>query len=211
MKVVEIFSSIQGEGKYSGYPTTFVRFYRCVAKPLCTYCDTKYACEGKNYRLMSFDKVMSEIGKLGNKYVCLTGGEPLLQNDIYPLIYELLSFSYIVSVETSGLVEIARDDYVRSYSYCMDVKCPCSGMENFNKLTNLTNLRSNDEVKFVVKDAADIEFMKKVLSKYPTKASIILSPIDNNKDTIGLITKVLLQKEVNGRLGLQLHKIIGVK
>lgn len=210
MKVVEIFSSIQGEGKYSGYPTTFVRFYGCI-KPFCTYCDTKYACEGKNYKLMSFDKVMSEIGKLGNKYVCLTGGEPLLQYDIYPLIYELLSFSYIVSVETSGLVNIEKDDYVRSYNYCMDIKCPCSGMENYNKFENLENLHSNDEVKFVVKDETDINFVKDVLAKHNTSASVILSPVDNNDKTISLITTTLLNKEIKGRLGLQLHKIIGIK
>lgn len=211
MKVVEIFSSLQGEGKYTGYPTTFIRFYGCVADPLCKYCDSKYACEGKNYSLMSLDKIMLEVSRLGNKYVCLTGGEPLLQDDIYPLIYELLSFSYIVSVETSGLIDIDNDEYSRSYNYVMDIKCPCSGIEEFNKYNNLSILKSYDEVKFVIADEDDIEFVKKVLKKYPTKAGIILSPVNNNISAIKLITKELISGNIKGKIGIQLHKFLGVK
>lgn len=211
MKVVEIFSSIQGEGKYTGYPTTFIRFYGCVAKPFCRYCDSIYACEGKNYSLMSLDKIMLEVSKLGNKYVCLTGGEPLLQNDIYPLIYELLSFSYIVSIETSGLIDIDSDDYKRSYNYVMDIKCPCSGVEGLNKYNNLAILKSYDEVKFVIDNERDIEFVKKILKKYPTKAEIILSPVNNNEESVKLINKTLLDGSIKGRIGIQLHKILNVK
>lgn len=207
MKICEIFSSLNGEGKYTGYPTTFIRLSGCPFN--CKYCDTKYAkADGKK---MSIDRIMCEVSKLGNKHICITGGEPLMQNDVLSLVYELLSFSYVVSIETSGLVEIEEDNYARTFNYTMDVKCPCSGVEGLNKFDNLKKLKSYDEVKFVVKDERDLEFVIDTLKKYPTKAQIILSPLDNDLSTCDLISQYLISKKINGRIGLQLHKILNIK
>lgn len=207
MRVSEIFTSLQGEGKYTGFPTTFIRVAGCPFK--CKYCDTEYAkTEGKK---VSLDRIMREVFRRGNQHICITGGEPLLDEDVFPLIYELLSFSYIVTIETSGLVEIEECSYARTYSYCMDIKCPCSGMENLNVYSNLERLRANDEVKFVVATKEDIDFAKGVLKKYPTKATVIFSPLNNDLEICKLIEKTLIKGRMNAKIGMQLHRILNIK
>ena len=206
MRISEIFSSLQGEGKYTGYPTTFIRLSNCPFS--CSYCDTPQAKTlGKK---MTIERVMSQVSKLGNMHVCITGGEPLLQEETLSLVYELLSYSYIVSIETSGLVPIESCGYCRSYSYCMDLKCPCSGMSDKNCFDNLKELRETDELKCVVKDLKDIDYISKVLKKYPTKAQIILSPLHNDFEVCNLIIDVLKAGKIKGRLGIQLHKILKI-
>lgn len=207
MKICEIFSSLNGEGKYTGYPTTFIRLSGCPFS--CNYCDTLYAKE--NGKRMSIDKIMAKVNKLGNKHICITGGEPLIHNDVLSLVYELLSFSYIVSIETSGLVEIEEDGYARTFNYTMDIKCPSSGVSNRNVYSNLSRLKSYDEVKFVIVDSQDLEFSKEVLKKYPTKAQIIYSPVNNDLSVAKLISDNLVNKNIIGKLGLQLHKILDIK
>lgn len=207
MKVSDIFSSIQGEGKYTGYPTTFIR--TDTACPFtCKYCDEKL---GKQSKKMTLDSILSKVNKLGNRHICITGGEPLLQEETLSLVYELLSYSYIVSIETSGLVPIEECIYNRSYTYVMDLKCPCSGEETHNCLSNLKLLKDKDELKCVVKDKKDIDFIIKTLKRYPTKASIIISPVNCNEDATNLIIKTLQEHKIKGRLGIQLHKILGIK
>lgn len=206
MKVCEIFSSLQGEGKYTGYPTTFIRLAGCPFS--CKFCDTEYSkTEGVR---MSLDRIMSKVNRLNNRHVCITGGEPLLQEETLSLVYELLSFSYNVSIETSGLVPIEPCGYNRTYTYCMDLKCPCSGVSDKNHFENLKELRDKDELKCVVKDLKDIEFVIKVLKKYPTKASIILSPMDNDFEVCKLIIDTLKSGKIKGRLGIQLHKLLEI-
>lgn len=207
VRICEIFSSLNGEGKYVGHPTTFIRLSGCPFN--CSYCDTLYAKSGG--KKMSIDNIMAKVNKLGNKYVCITGGEPLAQNDTLSLVYELLSFSYIVSIETSGLVEIEEDGYARTFNYTMDVKCPSSGISDSNVYDNLSRLKSYDEVKFVIVDSQDLEFAKAILKKYPTKAQVIYSPVNNNLDVAKMITESLINKDIQGKLGLQLHRIINIK
>ena len=207
MRITEIFSSLQGEGKYTGYPTTFIRFAGCPFN--CKFCDTEYSKQaGKK---MTIERVMHEVNKLGNSYVCITGGEPLLQTELEPLVYELLSYSYIVTIETSGLVPIEPCEYNRTYTYCMDIKCPCSGEQDKNCLENLKILKDKDEVKCVIQDSKDIEYIRNILKKYPTKAQVILSPINNDLDVCNLIINALKTKKIKGRIGIQLHKILDIK
>lgn len=209
LAVTEIVSSLQGEGKHTGYPTTFVRLSGCNLN--CSFCDTQYANKGKKKR-MSIQTVLNYIFKMGNQYICITGGEPLLQQDIYILIYELVERGYHVSIETNGAVEIEDDLYNRSYAYCMDIKCPSSGMDSHNKYTNLANLMAKDEVKFVVKDLGDYVFAKDILRKYPTKASIIFSPVmsrDGSSSAKILADWLTEDKIPKARLGLQMHKVVG--
>lgn len=213
LSVSEIFSSLQGEGKYTGIPTTFIRLYKCNL--YCTYCDTKYANASKGKRKnASIDTILKTVLDLGNRHICITGGEPLLQDEVYPLIYELIEKQYIVSVETNGSIPIERDNYNRSFNYCMDVKCPSSNMAGRNNYENLSNLLPKDEVKFVVADFTDYLFAKSVLKQYPTHAQVIFSPCFDDKgksNALELAEWLEQDKLFNVRLGMQIHKLIGMK
>lgn len=212
LSVVELVSSIQGEGKYTGYPTTFVRLHNCNLS--CNWCDTKYSMK-KRRKKMSLNTMINYISRMKNEYVCITGGEPLLQDDCLPLVYELVDKYYKVNIETNGSIEI-DSSYKRSFSYTMDIKCPSSGMSKFNKYTNLENLQTVDEVKFVIADEDDYDFAKKVIGRYPTHASFIFSPlfredIKDTKDFSKLLSQMILEDKLRKvRLGLQIHKILGV-
>lgn len=208
LTISEIVSSIQGEGKFTGYPTTFVRLFGCNLK--CNYCDSMYANDGKRKR-MSVKTVLEYIFKMGNQHVCITGGEPLLQESIYCLIYDLVDRGINVTIETNGAVELEEYLFKRSFSYCMDIKTPSSGMSNKNIYDNLGRLLANDEVKFVIKDINDYLFAKDILRKYSTKASIIFSPcfingVSNAKDIADWLVE---DKIANTRLGVQLHRLVG--
>ena len=206
----EVFASIQGEGYDTGLPTVFVRFFGCNVK--CVYCDQPQ--KRSECRTVSLDKVISEIRKHGISNVCITGGEPLLQNEIYPLIYELVSLGYNVSIETNGTLPIEEDNYKRSFKYVMDVKCPSSGVSDKNLYSNLKNLHPHDEVKFVIKDREDYNFMKTILIKYPTSARILVSPMFDAKlnPMIGkdLVEWLVADKLDHIKLQLQIHKILSV-
>lgn len=210
LSLSEIQESLQGEGKFTGIPTTFVRLFGC--NMWCSYCDSEHARKGKR-RNASIETIMNAVYKLGNKHICLTGGEPLLQDDIYPLIYELVDKEYVVTIETNGGVAIEKDSYNRSFSYCMDIKCPSSRMASKNIYSNLANLHPKDEVKFVVADYADFMFALGVLKKYPTNAMIVFSPIFNADGThsgTDLAEWLMEHKIPNARMGIQMHKIIGI-
>ncbi|MMZ46523.1 7-carboxy-7-deazaguanine synthase [compost metagenome] len=208
----EIFSSLQGESKYAGYPTTFIRLYGC--NMLCTYCDTMYAVRGGKFKKKSLDYIMNAVKAMRNQHVCITGGEPLLHENTMPLIYELVERGYTVSIETNGGVDLSSHALMRSYIFVMDVKTPCSGMTEKNILSNLDLLGHRDEVKFVIADRADFDYALSVLKKFPTIAPVIFSPCftSNNKSTImkDLSNWLIEEKPKNARLGIQIHKIIGL-
>lgn len=202
----EIFVSIQGEGLDSGLPCVFVRFYGCNIG--CSYCDT---CNQVKTRT-SIGKIISKIHTFGVKRVCITGGEPLLQaGDMYAIVYELLADDYEVSIETSGCVPIEAENYVRSFRYIMDIKCPSSGVSDKNVYSNLAALTIKDEVKFVVSNKEDYEFSKKILKKYPTCAKILYSPVWGCNVGKDLVTWLLADKMYNARVQTQLHKVLGVQ
>lgn len=207
----EIFSSLQGESLTAGYPTTFVRLFGCPMR--CTYCDTMYAVVGKKYKSFSIKHIVNVVTKMRNEHVCITGGEPLFQDDVWTLIYELCEKGYKVSIETNGGVEI-EEQKTRSFRYVMDIKGPSSGMSHLNIYENLSRLNSRDEVKFVVGDREDFDFVLDVIKKYPTPAPIVVSPLfRGKKSTImqDLAEWVMEEKIPNLRMGVQLHKIIGVQ
>ena len=209
LRLHEIFTTIQGEGYDTGIPCTFVRLWGCNLK--CEYCDQPQKKE--DLKKMSVGKVVDEIRRLRIKDVCITGGEPLLQEEVYALVYELVSLNYNVSIETNGSIEIP-DTQRRSYKYVMDIKCPSSGVSNANLYSNLEVLHPSDEVKFVIANRDDYEFMKKILRKYPTKAKVLLSPmfdLENNKQTIGKeLCEWVVKDRLNVRIQIQMHKILGV-
>src|SRR5262245_3853055 len=160
LTVNEIFYSIQGESTRAGRPCVFVRLTACDLR--CSWCDTPYAFhEG---RKMSIDEVVAVVDKYGCALVEITGGEPLLQDDVYPLMQRLLNDGRDVMLETGGHRPIDR--VPAAVVKIVDVKCPGSGEADKNDWDNLARLAPHDEVKFVIKDRADYEFARDVIEKH---------------------------------------------
>jgi 7-carboxy-7-deazaguanine synthase len=211
LRLTEIFSTIQGEGKFAGYPTTFVRLHGCNMR--CSFCDTMYSVVGKKYKNVGVKTIVDSCTKMRNKHICLTGGEPLFQEEAWVLLYELVEKGFIVNIETNGGIDLQQREF-RSFVYTMDIKTPKSGMEHMNLYTNMAKLTEKDEVKFVICDLEDYEFMKEIIRKYPTRADIIASPLFIGKKTKiadDLASWIIEDKLANVRIGVQLHKILGVQ
>ena len=209
MYIEEVFASIQGESSYSGFPTVFCRMYGCNLN--CNYCDQHQKKESR--KKINADNLLSMINKFQLRHVCFTGGEPLLQVEIYELIYTLTASGIAVTIETNGSIPLSPDYYARSYKYIMDIKTPSSGMAEQNCYNNLELLHKNDEVKFVVADRADYEFAKKIINKHDLTCTRLFSPIfKGTRQTIGTdLARWMVEDRINGRLQLQIHKILGVK
>ena len=203
LKVNEIFKSIQGESSYSGLPCIFIRLTGCNLR--CVYCDTEYAFyEGKE---LSVKQIMDAISPYGIKLAEITGGEPLLQDDVYPLMDALIEKGYKVLLETGGSLSIER--VPGPVIKIMDLKCPGSGEASKNNFKNLKLLTRNDEVKFVILDRKDYLWSKETLHRHniPQKASVIFSPV-YDKLSLKDLAEWVLEDELPVRLQTQLHKII---
>ena len=204
LTINEIFYSIQGESTRAGRPCVFVRLTACDLR--CTWCDTAYAFhEG---RKQSVDEVMAEVERYNCPLVEITGGEPLLQPDVYDLMDRLLANGRTVLLETGGHRPIDRvpADVVR----VLDVKCPGSGEAAKNDWHNLDRMSLHDEVKFVVQDRADYEFARDVIRRRDLAsrcAAVLISPVHGVLDPKTL-SEWILMDGVQARLQLQLHKYI---
>lgn len=207
----EVFSSIQGEGYDSGFPTVFVRLFGCNVK--CAFCDQPQL--SKDRKRISVASLLELIKEFGLHRVCITGGEPLMQPEVYCLIYDLVHSNYLVSIETNGCIAIDEDLYQRSFKYIMDVKCPSSAVSSQNVLKNLSCLQAQDEVKFVISNREDYKFAKNVISNYPTKAKFLMSPVfdkEFNSPVAKELSEWLQRDKMNFvKLQLQIHKIINVR
>jgi 7-carboxy-7-deazaguanine synthase len=204
MKVNEIFYSVQGESSFLGWPCAFIRLTACNLR--CSYCDTEYAfTEGQE---MSISAILAAIASFPTKLVLVTGGEPLLQQDVSSLFQALLESGYTVCVETGGQVSVqGLDPRVHKI---MDVKCPSSGMHQHNRYENIEHLTRNDEVKFVVGNRADFDWACEVVTRYglPSKAGVVFfSPVFNVLPYDEL-ARWVLECGLPVRMQLQLHKII---
>jgi 7-carboxy-7-deazaguanine synthase len=204
LTVNEIFYSIQGESTHAGERCVFVRLTACDLR--CSWCDTVYAFhEG---RKMSIDEVIDTVDRHGCPLVEVTGGEPLLQEDVYPLMERLLSSGRTVLLETGGHRPIGR--VPRDVIKIVDVKCPASGESGKTDWSNLDALAPHDQVKFVVNDRADYEFARDVIARYDLASragAILLSPVHGVMDPKTLSEWVLADR-LPARLQLQLHKFI---
>ncbi len=204
LTINEIFHSIQGESTYVGAPCVFVRLTACDLR--CSWCDTPYAFhEGTK---MSVDEVMQEVDKYACPTVEITGGEPLLQREVYPLMTRLLETGKTVLVETGGHRSIA--DVPAGVVRIMDVKCPGSGESVKMDWANLGRLTSRDEVKFVVKDRADYEFARDVVTRENLAdrvAAVLMSPVHGVLESHRLAAWILADR-LPVRLQLQAHKYI---
>lgn len=201
MLVNEIFYSINGEGKLQGKPAVFVRFAKCNLS--CKYCDTVYAKVADDSKVMTIDEIIKEIEKYKCKNVTLTGGEPLLQTDIFKLVKALTKSNYTVDIETNG--SILLHPLSNKAFYTMDIKCPCSGNEESFEVENLNRLTKKDEVKFVVSDEKDLEYSLKFIDDI--NCEIIYSPVFGSDMKIIAEFVKNLNKE-NVRISYQLHKLI---
>jgi len=203
MKVNEIYRSIQGESSYVGLPCVFVRLTYCNLR--CFYCDTKYAFyEGKDY---SIQEVLQKVAPFECSLVEVTGGEPLLQDEVYPLMDQLVENNYKVLLETSGSMKI--DKVNPKVIKILDLKCPSSGESHRNRYSNLGKLQSQDEVKFVIGDRNDYLWVKDILQSYclSDRCLVLLSTVFETLQPQQL-AKWLLDDNLQVRFQLQMHKYI---
>lgn len=157
MKVAEIFLSLQGEGVLMGTPTVFVRFVGCNLD--CAWCDTNYAKSGGVE--MTVNEILDKIEHFNTPFVSLTGGEPLLQEDINTLITSLLEESYHITLETNGSLALNELPVSEEIMISMDMKCPSSGMTRSEMYDNLSFLSPQDQLKFVIADGWTIFLLRK--------------------------------------------------
>jgi 7-carboxy-7-deazaguanine synthase len=204
LTINEIYSSIQGESTHAGRPCVFVRLTACDLR--CSWCDTPYAfTEGHK---MSLDEVMRDVEKETPTVVEITGGEPLLQKDVIPLMERLLASGRTVLLETGGHRSI--EQVPRAVVKIVDVKCPGSGEAANMHWPNLDLLAPHDEVKFVIKDREDYEYARDVLRRHQLAdrtAAVLFSPVHGVLDPKQLATWIL-EDALPVRLQVQLHKYI---
>ena len=204
LTVNEIFHSIQGESTHAGRPCVFVRLTACDLR--CRWCDTPYAFyEG---RKMSVDEVVADVEARGCDVVEVTGGEPLLQPDVYPLMQRLLDSGKTVLIETGGHRSISS--VPAGVIRIMDVKCPGSGESEHNDWSNLAHLTALDEVKFVIADRADYEFARDVVRREDLAGrvnAVLFSPVHDELDP-KLLSQWVIEDRLPVRVQLQVHKYI---
>jgi 7-carboxy-7-deazaguanine synthase len=203
MLINEIFQSIQGESSYSGFPCTFIRVTGCNLR--CSYCDTTYAYhKGIN---LTIAQIVREVRRNRISLVEITGGEPLLNEEVYPLIEKLLSEGYKILVETNGSIDISRLN--ESVVRIIDIKCPSSKMSHKMYWKNMDILRPTDEIKFVVKNRSDYVWSRMIINKYKLKdkVKINLSPVHDVMDAAKL-AEWMLEDKLPARLQIQMHKYI---
>lgn len=203
LKINEIFHSIQGESSFVGYPTTFIRTSGCHLR--CSYCDTTYAYhEGQ---MIDLDTIIETVKGNSASYVCVTGGEPLLQKNVYPLMTRLCDLGYKVSLETSGDLDCSAVD--SRVLKVIDIKTPDSGAPDKFCMENIELAGPLTEYKFVICSEKDFEWAERFRqeNKVLEKSIVLYSPSFNKIDEKWLAKKILSEKS-SARLQLQLHKYI---
>ena len=202
LRINEIFYSIQGESSRIGMPTVFVRLTGCPMR--CTYCDTAYAFHDGQQK--EIEEIIQEIKKYATNYVTVTGGEPLAQKNCIDLMNQLCELGYQVSLETGGALDIK--DVHSKVKIILDVKTPKSNEDKNNFWPNLANIRTNDEIKFVIQDYEDFSWSMDIIEKYQLNQNqILFSPVYNVLENEQL-AEWILKHQLNVRLQLQLHKIL---
>jgi len=202
MKIAEIFRSLQGEGKNQGQPCLFIRLAGCNLH--CHWCDTPYAQTGGQE--MNLDIILEQVWRVNPLYVCITGGEPLLQaDDLEPLLVSLHTRGTAIDIETNGTINFTR---LQPYaSICMDVKCPSSGEQS--NLSLLDAIRPQDIVKFVLEDENDCRYAQQIMESHRIDGEIFFSPVAGSD--YASLAQFILDNNLPVRFQIQLHKIVGVK
>jgi 7-carboxy-7-deazaguanine synthase len=203
LKITEIFYSLQGEADTVGFPTVFVRLTGCPLR--CQFCDTAYAFHGGEWR--SLEQVLASVAEYSPRYVCVTGGEPLAQKNCLPLLTRLCDADYRVSIETSGAMPLGGVD--ARVIRVVDVKTPGSGEERRNRYDDLTLLRPEEQIKFVICDRADYEWSREKVSylKLDERCQVLFSPSAEQLPARQLADWILADR-LSVRFQMQLHKVL---
>ena len=203
LRVTEIFYSLQGETRTVGWPTVFVRLTGCPLR--CHYCDTAYAFQGGER--MAPDMILEKVGAYSPRFVTVTGGEPLAQPAILPLLQTLCDRGYEVSLETSGALSTAAVD--PRVSVVLDLKTPGSGESSRNLYANVDWLRAADQVKFVITNAEDYEWARDTVEKFELAArcDVLFSPVHGGLEA-GTLADWILRDRLPVRFQIQLHKVL---
>lgn len=198
MRISKVSSDVNGEGKHTGHPTTFVHFE-----------DPK----NKKIKKLAIANIISQISKMKNTHVCLTGESPLEQEEAISVVYELAERGYVISISTSCSLPLNDVRMSRTFSFLVEVKCPSSGEVEKNTYRNLALLSSRDEIKFVINDIEDYVFAKDILIKYPTKADTIFTTDFNGGDLTMLrnISQWIVEDKTHRvRLGVPIDKLLSI-
>ena len=201
LNITEIFYSLQGEAKEVGIPTVFVRLTGCPLR--CNYCDTAYAFKGNNP--LSIESIMEQVAKYNTHYVCVTGGEPMAQSNCLILLDTLIEARYKVSMETSGSIDISPVN--KNVSVVMDLKTPSSTEQSQNRYENIALLESKDQLKFVIASRSDFDWCCSILENYDVLSDVLFSPVYESLKPVDLADWIL-EKQLNVRLQVQLHKLL---
>ena len=203
LRVTEIFASIQGESTSVGMPTVFVRLTGCPLR--CQYCDTAYAFSGGEW--MQLDEISAKVSTYNLKHVTVTGGEPLAQKTCLNLLRKLCDQNYIVSLETSGALDICEVD--PRVIKVMDIKTPASQEIEKNRWENIRYLREQDQVKFVICNQSDYVWAKNIVTEYQlrNRCEVLFSACVDQLEAKQL-AEWIVQDQLGVRFQLQLHKLL---
>ncbi len=203
LRINEIFLSLQGESVKTGLPTVFIRLTGCPLR--CRYCDTAYAFhEGEK---QTIDSIINTVAQYRSRHVCVTGGEPLAQKRAFDLLVRLCDEGYDVSLETSGAIDIADVD--QRVMKIMDIKTPSSTEEARNRYENFQHLDDKDQIKFVICNRTDYDWMKSIIREHRLNdvCEILVSPEHESQNPTQLADWILEDK-MNVRMQLQMHKYL---
>lgn len=202
MKICEVFKSIQGEGLLMGLPCVFVRTSGCNLD--CAWCDTRYARSGGEE--MTVMEIIDRVRGFDIPLVCITGGEPLLQQETYSLVDRLLDEGYSVQLETNGSIPLEKVSCHENLMISMDFKTPSSGMQKRMIKENLEVLSPYDQLKFIVADSVDMRFVEEFLAVNEIPCPVVVTPVGGTD--IRPVAEWVLKKNLNVRVLPQLHKLI---
>jgi len=202
MRVSEIFRSLQGEGVLIGTPTVFIRTVGCNLE--CSWCDTEYAREGGEE--LSIEQIMTELEKHKTQFICLTGGEPLMQKDVIKLLDKLVDKCYHVTLETNGSLPLEDVPCSENMLISMDIKCPSSGMEERMLTSNIDLLSPADQLKFIVANIDDLMYAEDILKNHEVRCNVVFTPVGGME--LEPVARFVLSRKLNARVLPQLHKLI---
>lgn len=203
LKLTEIFRSLQGEADAVGFPTVFVRLTGCPLR--CGYCDTAYAFHGGQW--WTLESILERVRELEARHVCVTGGEPLAQPAVHPLLSALCDANYQVSIETSGAMPLGELD--PRVVKVVDVKTPGSGEVARNRYDELVHLMPKDQLKFVITDRSDYEWSREQLRSrdLASRCTVLFSPSYSQLPASELADWIL-EDRLPVRFQVQLHKVL---